>query len=182
MEPPAELADDAGVRLRPLREDDAPAFAAAFAEDPELGRLVGFEKDPTEASVRERLARAPDDTGFELTVTTAGSDVLRGTVTVHHIECAHGRAELGFWLVPAARGAGVGSRALTLAVDWLFGHDWFRRVEISTTPDNAGAHAVARRLGFTHEGVQRQRVIERGQPVDIVWFGLLRDEWPRAGL
>jgi RimJ/RimL family protein N-acetyltransferase len=23
----------------------------------------------------------------------------------------------------------------------------------------------------------RQRAIERGRPVDIVWLGLLRDEW-----
>jgi [ribosomal protein S5]-alanine N-acetyltransferase len=175
---PARLAGE-GVVLRPLRADDAPAFAAAFVDDPELGRLVGFEKDPTAASVRERLVSAPEGEGFELTVTTDGSDVLRGTVTVHHIKRDHGRAELGFWLVSAARGAGLGSRAVGLAVDWLFGHDWFRRVEISTTPDNAGAHALARSLGFTHEGVQRQRVIERGKPVDIVWFGLLRDEWRR---
>ena len=182
MDPPALLTDDAGVRLRPLREDDAPAFAAAFADDPQLGVLVGFEEDPDEASVRSRLERPDERPGFELVVTAGGTDELRGVVVVHRIEERHGRAEVGFWLVRDARRAGLGRRAVALVVDWLFAHPWVRRVEISTTPENAGAMALAERLGFTYEGTLRQRDVERGTPVDIVWFGLLRDEWPPAGL
>jgi [ribosomal protein S5]-alanine N-acetyltransferase len=182
MDPPALLTDDAGVRLRPLREDDAPAFAAAFADDPQLGVLVGVEEDPDEAAVRERVARNETRDGFELALTADGSDVLRGVVIVHHVEERHGRAEVGFWLVRDARRAGLGRRAVALVVDWLFAHPWVRRVEISTTPENAGAMALAERLGFTYEGTLRQRDVERGTPVDIVWFGLLRDEWPPAGL
>ena len=37
--------------------------------------------------------------------------------------------------------------------------------------------ALAARLGFTHEGVLRARNVERGRRVDVVWFGLLREEW-----
>jgi RimJ/RimL family protein N-acetyltransferase len=48
---------------------------------------------------------------------------------------------------------------------------------MTTTPDNAGALVLARRLGFEQEGILRQRAIERGRAVDLVWFGLLRDEW-----
>jgi ribosomal-protein-alanine N-acetyltransferase len=181
MDPPAALVDR-DLRLRALRADDAPAFAAAFAEDPELGVLVGFEEDPDEASVRARLERPDERPGFELVVTAGGSDDLRGVVTVHRVEERHGRAEVGFWLVRGARGAGLGTRAVGLVVDWLFAQPWVRRVELTTTPDNAGTIALAERLGFTHEGTQRQRDIERGRPVDIVWFGLLREEWPPAGL
>jgi RimJ/RimL family protein N-acetyltransferase len=66
---------------------------------------------------------------------------------------------------------------MSLLVDWLFDHRWLRRLELTTTPDNAGALALAESLGFTREGVLRQRVVERGKEVDIVWFGLLRKEW-----
>jgi len=176
VDPPAELADG-DVRLRVLRSDDAPAFAAAFAEDPELGVLVGFEEDPDEATVRARLQRPDERPGFELVVTAGGTDELRGVVVVHRIEERHGRAEVGFWLVRAARGAGLGRRAVSLVLDWLFAQPWVRRVELSTTPNNAGAMALAERLGFTHEGTQRQRDVERGVAVDIVWYGILRDEW-----
>jgi len=60
-----------------------------------------------------------------------------------------------------------------LAAGLVFG------IELTTTPDNAGAIALAERLGFVREGVLRRRVVERGRAVDIVWFGLLREEWAR---
>jgi ribosomal-protein-alanine N-acetyltransferase len=176
VDPPAELADG-DLRLRILRPDDAPAFAAAFAEDPELGILVGLEQDPDEASVRSRLEHPDERPGFELVVTAGGSDDLRGVVTVHRVEERHGRVEVGFWLVRAARGAGLGRRAVGLVVDWLFAQPWVRRVELTTTPNNEGAMALAERLGFAREGTLRQRDVERGRTVDIVWYGMLRDEW-----
>jgi RimJ/RimL family protein N-acetyltransferase len=52
------------------------------------------------------------------------------------------------------------------------------RVEMTTTPDNPVVPALGRRLGFSQEGVLRARNFERGQRVDLVWFGLLREEWP----
>jgi ribosomal-protein-alanine N-acetyltransferase len=175
FEAPARLADES-VTLRPLRPDDAPAFAAAFADDPELGALVGFEEDPDEAWFRDSFD-GEQRPGFQLAVTAGGSDAFLGLVIVHHVEAQQGRAEVGFWLAREARGAGLGRRAVTLLVDWLFDHPWVRRLELTTTPGNAGALALAESLGFTREGVLRQRVVERGQAVDIVWFGLLREEW-----
>jgi [ribosomal protein S5]-alanine N-acetyltransferase len=172
---PVRLAGD-GVVLRPLRPDDARAFAGAFADDPQLGAWVGFEEDPDEDWFRESLD-SDQGSGFQLAVTADGSDTLLGIVIVHHVERAQGRAEIGFWLAREARGAGLGRRALTVLVDWLFDQPWLRRLELTTTPDNAGAIALAERLGFTREGVLRQRVVERGRAVDIVWFGLLREEW-----
>jgi ribosomal-protein-alanine N-acetyltransferase len=172
---PARLAGN-GVVLRPLRADDAPEFAGAFADDPQLGVLVGFEEDPDEDWFRESLD-GDQRPGFQLGVTAGGSDTLLGIVIVHHVEAEQGRAEVGFWLAPGARGAGVGRRAMTLLMDCLFDHPGVRRLELTTTPDNAGALALAESLGFTREGVLRQRVVERGKAVDIVWFGLLREEW-----
>jgi RimJ/RimL family protein N-acetyltransferase len=178
VQPPEALAGD-GVRLRSLREDDAPTYAAAFRDDPELASAIGAARDPTEARVRELLAGADDREGFELAITTDGSDAFHGLVAVHHIEPEHGRAELGFWLVPRARGTGLGVRAVAVVVSWLFEQAGLRRIEMTTLPENAGALALAQRLGFEQEGVLRQRDIERGRPVDIVWLGLLRDEWGR---
>jgi RimJ/RimL family protein N-acetyltransferase len=48
---------------------------------------------------------------------------------------------------------------------------------VHTTPDNERMCALAERLGFAREGVLRQRDFERGVPVDVVAFGLLRDAW-----
>ena len=48
---------------------------------------------------------------------------------------------------------------------------------MTTTLDNVAVHAVARRLGFQREGMLRKRNVERGHRVDVVWLGLLREEW-----
>ena len=48
---------------------------------------------------------------------------------------------------------------------------------MTTTPDNQAVFALARRLGFVQEGVLRRRNVERGVRVDVVWFGVLREEW-----
>lgn len=55
IELPDSLTGDAVV-LRRLRADDAPTYAAAFRDDPELGRLLGMEEDPGEEQARERAA------------------------------------------------------------------------------------------------------------------------------
>jgi RimJ/RimL family protein N-acetyltransferase len=170
IELPETLQAD-GVLLRRLRVDDAPAFAAAFRDDPDLGRLLGIDQDPDEASVRERAAAgrrnalAIDDGGFA------------GEVLLHSDDEHHRRCEVAFWLVPAARGRGLGSRAVALVVAWAFAELELLRIEMTTTPDNAAVFGLARRLGFTQEGVLRKRNVERGQRVDVVWFGVLREEW-----
>ena len=166
-----------------MRSDDAALYAAAFREDPELGARLGAEQDPDEGSVLAGVEgqgrRAEDGRGIELAIAEPTSDAFCGAVTLHSFDWHSRRCEVGFWVVPAARGRGVGSGAVALALSWAFQDLDLLRIEMTTTPENPAVPALARRLGFSHEGVLRARNIERGRRVDIVWFGLLREEWAR---
>jgi ribosomal-protein-alanine N-acetyltransferase len=164
--------DGDGVVLRRLRADDAPAYAAAFRDDPDLGRLLGVDEAPDEPAVRGRVGRAG-----ELAIADPESDAFLGWLNVHSFNERNRRCELGFWLVPSARGRGVGTAAVSLIVSWAFKELDVLRVEISTTPDNTAVDALAAKLGFTREGVLRKRNIELGQRVDVVYYGVLREEW-----
>ena len=77
-------------------------------------------------------------------------------------------AELGYWIVPAARRRGLTLAAARTAVDWGFreaGYPWIR---LHTGAHNAGSRAIAERLGARelpepvlatdHEGAQRELV------------------------
>jgi RimJ/RimL family protein N-acetyltransferase len=180
MDWPGRLSDGA-VALRELVADDVEPYARAFAEDRDMGRLVGFARDPEEDGLRAHLLRLPElaaeDRFHELAIEADGR--FAGSLVVHHLDRANGHVEVGFWLLPDARGRGVATTALRLALGWLFEGEDLNRVEMTTTPDNPTVPAVAERLGFTREGVLRSRNLERGQFVDVVWFGLLRSEWPR---
>jgi ribosomal-protein-alanine N-acetyltransferase len=177
LEVPDGLAAD-GVALRRLRARDAGAFAAAFKDDPELGVWIGADEDPTEISVRRFIARQPALRArgefLGLAVTDDTRKPFLGQVMLHTFAWPHKRAEVGYWLVPQARGRGTGRTAVALLVDWAFAELDLDRIEITTTADNAAARALAQSVGFAEEGVMRARNHERGRRVDIVMLGRLR--------
>jgi RimJ/RimL family protein N-acetyltransferase len=174
---PEDLERD-GIALRRLRARDAGAFAGAFREDPTLGVLIGADEDPTENSVRRFIARQPGLRArgefLGLAVSDASKRPFLGHVMLHTLAWRHRRAEVGYWLVPSARGQGIGRTAVSLLVEWAFEELELDRVEITTTPDNAAARALARSLGFTQEGVLASRNLERGRRVDVVILARLR--------
>lgn len=177
---PPHLTGD-GVTLRPPRADDAAALAAAFVADRDLGRLIGVDADPDEAQLRERLGRAGqtarEDRAASLVIADPRTDACWGSLVAHSFDTESRRCEVGFYLIPEARRQGRGTRAVAAALRWLFADLDLLRVEMTTTPDNEAIHRLAARLGFVVEGTMRRRNIERGRRVDIVMFGLLREDW-----
>ena len=167
-----------GVALRRLRARDAGAFAAAFREDPDLGILIGADEDPTENGVRRFIARQPGLRArgefLGLAVTDDTRRPFLGHVMLHTFAWRHRRAEIGYWLTPAARGRGVGTTAVGLLVDWAFDALELERIEITTTPDNGRARALATTLDFQEEGVMVGRNLERGRRVDVMILARLR--------
>ncbi len=168
-----------GFALRRLRARDAGPFADAFRQDPMLGVLIGAEEDPTEHGVRRFIARQPGLRARREFLGLAVTDAVTrrpffGQVMLHTFAWEHRRAELGFWLVPAARGRGAGRAAVSLLVDWAFDTLELERLEITTTTSNHGAQTLARTLGFVQEGVLEARNLERGRRVDIVLLARLR--------
>jgi RimJ/RimL family protein N-acetyltransferase len=167
-----------GIALRRLRARDAGAFANAFREDPALGIAIGADEDPTEHGVRRFIARQPGLRArgefLGLAVTDATKRPFLGHVMLHTVAWRHKRAEIGYWLVPAARGRGAGRKAVSLLVEWAFETLDLERLEITTTPENAAAKALAESLGFSHEGTMIARNLERGRRVDVLLLARLR--------
>jgi len=134
--------------LRPVAERDD-EYAAAFRDDPDLGRRAGFDVDPTGEWALSRLEGAAE-------------------------RRAAGRLRRPRRAAPA-RGRGVARTAISLVLDWLF-EVGFRRAELRTRPNNEPMCTLAERLGFVREGVLREFAVERVVPVDVVVFGLLAAE------
>ena len=73
-----------------------------------------------------------------------------------------GLAHLSYWVFPAHRRRGLASRAVRLACGYAFAELGVERLELSIEADNVASQGVARRAGFTEQGVLRDRVGEMG--------------------
>jgi RimJ/RimL family protein N-acetyltransferase len=92
-----------------------------------------------------------------------------------------GRATMSYWIFPPFRGLGLATRAVRLATAWAFAELDMGRVELHIEADNDASHAVARRAGFSREGVLRDHTSVGGRRADMVsWSRLPSDPDPTA--
>lgn len=172
------LADEE-ILLRPWREADIVHQLAAFSDPVFLQHSDWAPTNRAEAQrqllEQEQLRVQGGAINFAIVGVTDPGTMLGG-ISVNHIDQEQGRASLGYWLAPAVRGRGVASRAVRLVADWVFQTVRLARLEITCGPDNAGSQQVARRTGFTREGLLRSHMTLKGGRRDTVVFGLLPGE------
>lgn len=171
---------DGRVVVRALRTSDVEPYIAALEEDDTLLDLIGWEDVPTRARIErwldENWVDPPELHAWEFVVADAETDAFLGTIILHSCDWKNRRAEIGFWLASAARGRGVGSAALRLCLAWAFGDLDLDRIELTALPENEIVPRLARRFGFVYEGRLRKRNFERGRRVDLLIWGLLRED------
>jgi diamine N-acetyltransferase len=78
---------------------------------------------------------------------------------------------------PEYVGKGYGREAIALFLDWAFRIQNYTRIWLNTWSTNERAMRCYRAVGFVEEGRQRRQIFIDGQYVDVVYMGLLREEW-----
>lgn len=148
--PDPPLADGV-LRLRPWSPQDAPALAAAWADEA-IRRWTAVPADPTEAHARRWIAaealRRQQGIALDLVVSPAdpGDDTVIGEVGLVTMAGGPDRAEVGWWTAPEHRRQGFATRAVTLFASWCrdtLGIELFAEVD----PDNAPSIWVAESAG-----------------------------------
>lgn len=107
--------------------------------------------------------------------------VVIGGVGLHHKNRRESSTQFGIGIYhPDYVGKGYGRDAITLLLDWAFYDQNWRRVWLEALGVNERALRAYRALGFTEEGRLRQHAFFRGEYVDVIQMGMLRDEWSAA--
>ncbi|MHA7632872.1 GNAT family N-acetyltransferase [Corallococcus sp. M7] len=108
-----------------------------------------------------------------------GSEVLGGTGL--HPRVGEGALEIGYWISERHTGRGLATEIAGALTRVAFEVEGVRRVEIHCDPRNVRSAAVARRLGFVHEGTLRQRLVAPdGALRDTMLWTLLAGEYPAS--
>jgi len=162
------------LNLRVVEKDDLPAFAE-WVNDPEFAG----EFQPLLQISRTELEKqydklAPQDEWFFIEKKD-GSKI--GFVRACHLAVFGKPFEIGFTLIPSARGKGYGTEAVQIIVDYLFLSKDIVRIQAHTIPRNLASQRTLEKAGFRKEGVARKLIFIRGEWQDALFYGILREEW-----
>jgi RimJ/RimL family protein N-acetyltransferase len=155
LEPARAIVDD-GDTLRFTRVPDPvpEGWLDAWFERYQQGRRDG---------TREAFAIVDDD-GFV------------GLALAPSIEREERTVELGYLVVPQARGRGIATEALRALTAWAFDELDPVRIELLISPGNTASRIVAERCGYTYEGTLRSTYLKPGVWEDTeVWSRLATD-------
>lgn len=180
LDPNLCIAVDESVELRPLRIEDAEA----------MYYLVHVNRQHLEAwlpwvqSIRSvvdeatfiRRSRMDLAAGTNLSCAIVVERSLVGAIGCS-IESVNRSAEIGYWITASFEGRGLVTRAAQVLTDFLVTEINVHRITIRAATENTRSRAVATRLGFVHEGTQRDAQILKGDFCDLEIYSMLAPEW-----
>lgn len=105
-----------------------------------------------------------------------------GVCGFHPFDVANNIGGIGYWLSPAYTGKGIITSSVKTLVVAGFDEHRLNRIEIECATGNARSRAVPERLGFTFEGVLREREYLYGRYVDHAIYSMLAAELSVANI
>jgi len=178
--PPVPELRTARARLRPVRPEDAQALLSIYGDAESvryLGRPVGTLED-----VQKRLGRMAEDiargeAAFWV-LTDPGADVALAYLGFFRWDQPHQTAELGYVLDRSRWGLGLMTEVLPVLVRFGFEQLGLHRIEARVEPEHGASLRLLEKLGFTHEGLLRERTLHAdGSRTSLALLGLLRHEY-----
>ena len=165
------------VVLRFPALDDVDAILPAFV-DPELreaGNLPAFDRAALVASLGEMPVLAEMGRLLALAAVDGETDEVLGGGTLHHLDVERAIVEIGYFVLPHARGRGVATTIARLLAEHSFALG-ILRVAAYVNVGNVASESVLERAGFIREGVVRSLPVPDGRRVDKTLFSLLPGE------
>jgi RimJ/RimL family protein N-acetyltransferase len=154
--PPVTPLTDGFVAVRPRRNDDVKAIAAA-SHDPETLRWL--EDPPMDAEARRTAMRRAEDAwrsgrAAPLTIADALTDEAVGIINLQFR--AEDAVTVAYSVFPAQRGRGIAPRALLLVADWALRDLGLTQLILEADEANAASIRVAEKCGFHAIGTKSE--------------------------
>jgi RimJ/RimL family protein N-acetyltransferase len=180
------------VRLRGWRHTDAERVVEACSDERTRHWLAASLPSPYSLeNAHSYISGCIDDaragSSLNWCIADPESNLCIGSIAVMNLRDALGTAgEIGYWAHPEARGRGVMSEALCMAVRHAFipredGGLGRKRLRLNAADGNSASLHIARANGFVPIGRDRQsEPLGDGTFADLLRFDLLVDEWERS--
>lgn len=169
------------LELRPLQATDTSKIYEMIQYSREHLRTflifvdLTTKKSDTEQFVNETMITNAKDESFVATIYKDGK--FCGLVGYNTIDQTNKRAEVGYWLGEPYTGLGIMTKATKVIIDYGFNALALNRIDLKAATANHKSRAVAKRLGFSEEGVIREAEWAHDRYLDHVHYGLLKRDW-----
>lgn len=159
------------VKLFPFRDDQHEEALDAWIGDPEITRFMASGRDP-------RGHPSYQWTGGENSWVFAVHHGLAyvGIVGLYAVDFLSQKAELRI-LIGQTRGAGIGTEAVRLLLNFGFGMLNLHRIYLGTAEENKAAYRAFEKNGFRPEGLLIEDLYRDGHWYNNVRMAVLRRDW-----
>jgi RimJ/RimL family protein N-acetyltransferase len=171
------------VRLRPLQRGDY-KFSLDWRNDPEIREnILGYRLPVTEVMEQDWVDKVLNDQGrtrIVVAIEEKLEQALVGFAYLNDIDWISRHAEFGI-LIGDRRNhrKGLGREACRLMVAYAFDVLNLHKIVLRVVSYNQPAIDLYRTFGFVQEGVQREQVALSGRYHDLIFMGLLQDEFKK---
>ena len=177
---PQPTLDTARLRLRPFTPADAPDVQR-YAGDRDVAATTLSIPHPYPEGAAERwigthAAKYADGRLASFAITERESGALVGAIGLH-LEPAHGRAELGYWIGKPFWRRGYATEAGQVMLRFGFEALGLNKIHAAVFLKNPASDRVLKKLGMTWEGRLREHDLKWGAYEDIDVYAILAREW-----
>ena len=170
------------LTLRPFTLVDA-ARVPRLAGDEEIARYTlniphPYEDGMAEAWIESHPDRFQAGESATFAITLRDERLLIGAIGLKFAP-RHRRAEMGYWVARDRWGRGYATEAAWAVLRYAFAERGLHKVVATHLAPNIASGRVMQKIGMRQEGVQREHVLKNGRFVDLVLYGILREDWER---
>ncbi len=166
------------VYLRPFEKKDLP-YVYQWANDPEVRALTAEVNPMTPSGLEkfwDKVSNEPDR--IWLTVCLKEGDRPIGEVGLHRMFPAWRQTDLSIILGDKSTWSqGYGTEAINLLLDFAFGYLNMHRVSLGVVAFNDRAVKFYEKIGFKHEGLERDGYYYNHRYCDFIRMSILEDEY-----
>jgi [ribosomal protein S5]-alanine N-acetyltransferase len=173
------------VLLRGFGLSDLPLIRQA-TEDPYIPSITSlpasYSDDSGRAFIERQHRLASEGHGYPFVVCEAANPQRGlGALGLWLREIENGRASIGYWVIPSARGRHVAGMALRTVVSYAFDVLAIPRLQLFVEPWNAASRRTAEYGGFTQEALLRGWERIDGTQHDVYCYALLQQDRSTPG-
>ena len=164
------------LHLRPVAAADLPALMQVNGDDQVTQYLpyASWTKLEDAQAWHARMdTLAQSGESRQLVIVRNDDAAVLGTVLLFRYEEGSARLEIGYVLGRAHWRQGYAREALGAVLAHAFGDMSIRRIEAQVNTANTASNALLLALGFQHEGLLRQRWVDKGAARDVHFYGCL---------